>query len=68
MIGSLLIKHGADQNWIIDKKRGLSLLHYFCSLRLKMNKNQKKLNYDIVKFLLENGADVWQMTLEDKGC
>lgn len=68
MIASLLINHGADQNWIIDKKRGWSLLHYFCGLRLKMNKQQIKLNYEIVKFLLDQGADVCQLTLDDKTC
>ena len=44
LIADMLIKYGADPNWIIDKKKGLSLLHYFCSLKVKMNKAQKQLN------------------------
>ena len=68
LIAELLVKHGADPNWIIDKKKGLSLLHYFCSLKVKMNKSQKQLNRDIVRFLLERGADSRQLTLADKSC
>ena len=45
LIAEMLIKHGADLNWIIDKKNGYSLLHYFCSFKMKMNKYQKQLNY-----------------------
>lgn len=33
-----------------------------------MNKNQKQLNYDIIKYLLEKGADHRQLTLGDKSC
>ena len=68
MVADLLIKHGADPNWIIDKKRGWSLLHYFCGLKLKMNKQQRRLNRDIIAFLLEHGADARQTTLDDKSC
>jgi ankyrin repeat protein len=68
LIADLLIKYGADLNWIIDKKNGFSLLHYFCSLKMKMNKPQKQLNYDIVKYLLERGADYTMLTLGDRSC
>ena len=68
MIADLLIKHGADPNWIIDKKRGWSLLHYFCGLKLKMKPQQRKLNKDIISFLLSHGADPRQTTLDDKTC
>ena len=67
-MADLLIKHGADPNWIIDKKRGWSLLHYFCGLKLKMNQHQRKLNKDIISFLLAHGADPRQPTLDDKTC
>lgn len=33
-----------------------------------MNKTQKQLNFDIVKFLLEMGANVDQLTLADQTC
>lgn len=68
LIAELLVKHGADLNWVIDKKRGLTLLHYFCSLKVRMAKAQKQLNLDIVRFLLEKGADPRQQTLDDKTC
>jgi ankyrin repeat protein len=31
-----------------------------------MNANQKELNYRIIKFLLEKGADIQQKTLKDQ--
>jgi len=52
LIAELLVKHGADPNWIIDKKKGHSLLHYFCNEKGQLNKSEKKLNYDLIKFLL----------------
>ena len=33
-----------------------------------MNNSQKDLNYRIIKFLLEKGADVKQKTLKDQSC
>lgn len=44
LIADLLIKSDADPNWIIDKVRGYSLIHYFCSSKMKMNKTQKMIN------------------------
>lgn len=51
-IAEYLINHGADINWVFDKNRGYSLLHYFCSVKIKLNPTQKELNYKIIKFLL----------------
>ena len=39
-------------DWIIDKKNGYALLHYFCNSKMKMNKAQRDLNCQIIKFLL----------------
>jgi hypothetical protein len=66
LTADLLIRHGADPNWIIDKKQGLSLLLYFCGLKVRMNKAQKQLSADILRFLLEKGADSHQTTLDDR--
>jgi ankyrin repeat protein len=52
LISDILVSHGADVNWVMDKANGYSLLHFYCSLRLPMNDSQRKLNYKIVKFLL----------------
>ena len=65
-LAEFLIDHGADVNWMIDKSRGYTLLHYFCSLKIKMNKPQKDLNKTIIKFLIEKGANVGQKTLKDE--
>jgi len=64
----MLIKNGADLDWIIDKKNGYSMLHYLCSQKMKMNKIQKTLNYEIIKFLLEKGANYKMTTLNDRSC
>ena len=64
-LADFLIDHGADVNWVIDKNRGYTLLHYFCSLKIKMGKSQMDLNQKIIKFLLEKGADPNQKTLKD---
>ena len=40
-MAEFLVDHGADINWVIDKSKGYSLLHYFCSSKMKMNKLQK---------------------------
>lgn len=68
MIADYLLKNGADINWIIDKSKGYSLLHYFCASKMKMNKSQIQINYDIISFLLEKGANINQLTLADKNC
>lgn len=65
-MAEFLVDHGADVNWIIDKNKGYSLLHYFCSSKMKMNKLQKELNYEIIRFLLQKGANPNQLTLQDK--
>jgi len=35
---------------------------------MKMNKIQIALNYEIIKFLLDKGANIKQLTLKDKNC
>lgn len=37
-IADILVNHGADLNWVLDKVRGYSLLHTLCSTSLKLNK------------------------------
>ena len=68
LIAELLVKNGADLDWIIDKKNGYTLLHYFCSFKIKMNKTQKMLNLEIIRFLLDRGANSKLVTLNDTTC
>ncbi len=48
LIADFLFKNGADPNWVIEKTKGYSLLHYFCSSKMKMNKTQKLINEQII--------------------
>jgi hypothetical protein len=35
---------------------------------MKMNRTQKALNYEIIEYLLDKGASLRQLTLNDKSC
>lgn len=65
-IGEVLVNHGADMNWIIDKVKGYTLLHLLCACQLKLKKNESQLAHDIIRFLIEKGANVMQRGLDDK--
>lgn len=54
----LLVHKGADVNWIIDKQEGYTLLHSLCSCTIKMSKAERQINYEIIKFLIDSGADI----------
>lgn len=62
----LLVQRGADVNWIIDKEQGYTLLHSLCACSMRMSKLEKQINYDIVKFLLESGADIGMRGFDGK--
>lgn len=42
------------------------MLHYFCAIKTKLSKTQKQLNYQIIQFLINRGADIAQKTLKDQ--
>lgn len=65
-IAELLLFHEADPNWVFEKQKGFNLLHFLCSSSIKMNKNEKQLNYDLISFLVKHGANINQKTLTDK--
>jgi ankyrin repeat protein len=65
-IAEVLINHGADPNWVIDKVKGYTLLHTLCSSTLKLSKAEKQLIHDIIKFLIDKGANILQRGLDDK--
>lgn len=62
----LLVHKGADVNWIVDKDEGYTLLHSLCSCPIKMSKAEKQINYDIIRFLIDNGADIHMRAFSGK--
>lgn len=56
-MAELLLQNGADINWIVDKKKGYSLLLQLCSVKTALKEKEKEINYQTIKFLLENGAN-----------
>ena len=56
-MAELLLQNGADINWIVDKKKGFSLLLQLCAVKLVLNEKEKEINYQTIKFLLGNGAN-----------
>lgn len=62
----MLINHGADLNWVIDKVKGYTLLHTLCASTMKFKKNESQLIHDIIKFLIDKGANILQRGLDDK--
>ena len=56
-MAELLLQYGADINWVINKVQGYTLLTQLCSVRMELSDQEQKLNLEIIKFLLEHGAD-----------
>lgn len=54
----LLVQRGSDVNWVIDKQQGYTLLHSLCACSIRMSKAERQVNYEIIKFLLDSGADI----------
>jgi ankyrin repeat protein len=52
----LLLQHGADVNYIVNKDKGKTLLMEYCSVKLEMNNRDKETNLRVIRFLLEHGA------------
>jgi hypothetical protein len=55
-MAQLMLEYGADINWIVDKVKGYTLLMQLCSIRMELSPQEKYLNSEIIKFLIENGA------------
>lgn len=61
-MGELLIDNGADIDAIVNHDKGYTLLMLFCSVKEKLNTRDLRVNLDVIKFLLQNGAS------KDKVC
>ncbi|CAD8083796.1 unnamed protein product [Paramecium sonneborni] len=65
-MAELLLHYGADINWIVDKTHGFNLLMQLCSIRMELNQKEAEINYQIIKFLIENGAQKDLQSLKGK--
>ncbi len=52
-----MLENGAEIDAIVDDKKGYTSLMVFCNVKFKMNERESEVNLNIIKFLLENGAD-----------
>jgi hypothetical protein len=55
-MAELLLHYGADVNWIVDKNHGYTLLMQLCSIKMDLSPKEMETNFQIIKFLLENGV------------
>lgn len=55
-MAELILQYGGDINWIVDKTHGYTLLMQLCSIRMTLNQREAEINYQIIKFLIENGV------------
>ena len=56
-MSELLLEYGADINWIVDKAKGHTILMQFCSVKMELDDREKRMNLEVIRFLLEHGAD-----------
>lgn len=64
----LLLDYGGDINWIVDKNKGHTLLMQFCAVKMDLEDKEKKTNIDVIKFLIEHGADKYMISNKGKNC
>lgn len=56
-MAELLLQNGSDINWIVNKKKGYSLLLQLCAMKTELQEKEKEINFQTIKFLIENGAN-----------
>jgi ankyrin repeat protein len=56
-MAEILLEFGADINWIVDKTKGHTILMQFCSVKMELDEREKRMNLEVIRFLLEHGAD-----------
>jgi ankyrin repeat protein len=56
-MANLLLQHGADVNFIVNKEKGKTLIMEYCSIKIDMSNREKETNLKIIRFLIENGAN-----------
>lgn len=56
-MADILLQYGAAINILVDRTRGYTLLMQFCSISMDLEPLQLEMNLDVVRYLLEHGAD-----------
>ncbi len=65
-MAELLLEFGADINWIVDKTKGHTILMQFCSVKMELDEREKRMNLEVIRFLLEHGADKTMVSNKNK--
>lgn len=65
-MAELLLEFGADINWIVDKVKGHTILMQFCSVKMDLDDKEKRMNLEVIRFLLEHGADKSMLSNKSK--
>lgn len=55
-LAEFLFENGVNVDFIINKKKGYTLLMIFCSVKFKLSNREKEVNFSMIKFLIEHGA------------
>lgn len=65
----LLVEHGADLNWIVDKSKGYTLLMELCATDFDaLPEKHRAVKFEAIKFLIEKGANKEIKSLENMSC
>ena len=56
-MAELLLQYGSDINTLVNPGEGLTLLMQFCGMSMELSPFQSEVNLEVVRFLLEHGAD-----------
>jgi len=65
-MAELLLDHGADINWIVDKTKGHNLLMKFCCVKMDLSPREAQVNLEVIRFLVEHGADKNMKAIKNK--
>lgn len=67
-MADLLLLHGADINWIVEKSEGHTLLMQLCAMGKEMSAFESEMNLEAIKFLIERGANKDIKSIKNKSC
>lgn len=67
-MAELLLLHGADINWIVEKSEGHTLLMQLCAMGKDMTELESEMNLEAIKFLIEKGANKDIRSIKNKTC